>query len=249
MKSEIKRVFFKQINKNNFKSFTLSDVLLALIIIGVIAALSIPVILANYQKHATISRLKKVYSTFAQTTYKSVSDNGPVDTWELSGSNNFNASKTASETYLIPYLHILKKCDNNNSDECKFPIIGLNGSDVSSSKSPSNTSYRFYLSDGTFISTYALKDSSRNRLIITFDINGKQRPNKMGRDIFRLEYYFGATGNYADLNGKFVPTYVKQSRSNLLSNANDRCNKRQNGDACFALIYKDGWQIKNDYPW
>ena len=43
--------------------FSLSEVLITLGIIGVVAALTIPNIIKNYQKHKTINRLKTTYST------------------------------------------------------------------------------------------------------------------------------------------------------------------------------------------
>jgi prepilin-type N-terminal cleavage/methylation domain-containing protein len=232
------------------KAFTLAEVLISLVIIGVIAAITVPTMIKNYQKEEIISKLKKVYSTLSQTTLKAMADNGPPEAWEINGSGTFNSAKEAVHTYLFPYLSVVKICEaNNNKDVCKIKIKGLNGTDVTNSKSPSGTSYRFYLADGTFISTMTVKDSKRTRLVMTIDINGTKGPNVMGKDVFRLEYYMAATDQYANLNGKFVPTYVNYTRSDILSNKSDRCNKKQNGDACFALIYKDGWQMKSDYPW
>ena len=236
--------------KSHKKAFTLAEVLLSLVIIGVIAAISIPTIVKNYQQQETIAKLKKVYSTLSQTTLKAMADNGPPETWELNGSGTFASAKEAVHTYLFPYLSVVRICElNNNADMCKVNIKGLNGSDYTSTKAPPNKSYRFYLADGTFISTITAKETKRSRLIMTIDINGTKGPNIMGKDIFRLEYYIAAIDQYADQNGKFVPTYVKYTRSDILSNKADRCNKNQNGDACFALIFNDGWQIKRDYPW
>ena len=232
------------------KSFTLAETLIALVIIGVIASITIPTIVKNYEQEATVSKLKKVYSTLSQTTLKAMADNGPPETWELTGSGTFDSAKKAVQRYLFPYLSVVKICEsNNNTDICKVNVKGLNGSDYTSTKAPPDKSYRFYLADGTFISTITAKETKRSRLIMTIDINGTKGPNILGKDIFRLEYYIAAIDQYADQNGKFVPTYVKYTRSDILSNKADRCNKKQNGDACFALIYKDGWQIKRDYPW
>lgn len=232
------------------KAFTLAETLIALVIIGVIAAITIPAVQRHYQKEETIAKLKKVYSTLSQTTLKAMAENGPPETWELTGSGTFDSAKNAVHTYLFPYLSVIKICEsNNNTDICKVKVKGLNGSDYTSTKAPSDKSYRFYLADGTFISTMTAKDSKRSRLIMTIDINGTKGPNVMGKDIFRLEYYITATDQYADQLGKFVPTYAKYTRSDILSNKADRCNKKQNGDACFALIFNDGWQIKSDYPW
>ncbi len=235
----------------NKKAFTLAEVLITLVIIGVIAAITVPLIIVGFQKEATLTRLKKTYSTLAQTTNRAIADNGPVASWEIIGaSNTFKGAMDTTERYLTPYLSTLKKCESYNETDCHFIIYGLHGQEISNTnKAPFNTSYLFYLADGTLIATNVIKASDRNRIIVTIDINGKQPPNRMGRDIFRMEYYLGSSGAYSKFNGKFVPTYVDYSRADLLSNKADRCNKKQNGDACFSLIMKDNWQIKPDYPW
>ena len=248
------RKYFEEKNRkinNQNKAFTLAEVLITLVIIGVIAAITVPLMIASYQKEATLTRLKKTYSALAQTTNRAIADNGPVASWEIiGGSNTFKAALDTTEKYITPYLITQKKCASYNETDCHFIIYGLNGKEISNTnKAPFNTSYLFYLNDGTLIATNVLKASDRNRIIVTIDVNGKQPPNRMGRDIFRMEYYLSASGKYAKFSGKFVPTYVDYSRSELLANKSDRCNKKQNGDACFSLILKDNWQIKPDYPW
>lgn len=245
-------MFCRYSDENNRNmAFTLAEVLITLVIIGIVAAITVPSLIVSYHQEATLTQLKKAYSTIAQTTNRAIADNGPVQGWEIiGGSNTFKGAMDTTERYLIPYLNILKKCETYNQTDCHFIIYGLNGKEISNTnKAPFNTSYLFYLNDGTLIATNVIKASDRNRIIVTIDVNGKRPPNRMGRDIFRMEYYLGSTGKYAKYNGKLVPTYVDYSRTDLLSNKSDRCNKKQNGDACFALILQDNWQIKPDYPW
>ena len=42
------------------KAFTLAEVLITLGIIGIVAAMTIPTLITNYQKNITITRLKEV---------------------------------------------------------------------------------------------------------------------------------------------------------------------------------------------
>ena len=44
------------------KAFTLAEVLITLGIIGIVAAMTIPVIVGNYKKHKNIVTLKKAYA-------------------------------------------------------------------------------------------------------------------------------------------------------------------------------------------
>ena len=45
-----------------FKGFTLAEVLITLGIIGVVSALTMPALVANYKKQEAVSKLKKSYT-------------------------------------------------------------------------------------------------------------------------------------------------------------------------------------------
>ena len=84
------------------------------------------------------------------------------------------------------------------------------------------------------------------------DINGLKGPNKIGRDLF----FFSLDGE----SGMIIPracddtesVTIERSRNELKdgpSQCNYQCNKNGRGMWCAALIIKDSWQIKDDYPW
>ena len=58
------------------QAFTLSEVLITLGIVGVVAALTIPALLANYRKKILASRLKKSYSVIQNTINTVNTENG-----------------------------------------------------------------------------------------------------------------------------------------------------------------------------
>ena len=60
---------------SNKNAFTLAEVLITLGIIGVVAALTLPSLIQNYQKQVWVNQLKKSYSTISQGFYKIMSDN------------------------------------------------------------------------------------------------------------------------------------------------------------------------------
>ena len=59
--------------------FTLSEVLITLAIIGIVAAITVPTIMANYTKQAKSAKLKKAASVVSQACKKALADNGTGD--------------------------------------------------------------------------------------------------------------------------------------------------------------------------
>ena len=62
----IKKDKVTTVNGNNCDSaFTLAEVLITLGIIGIVAAMTLPSVIVNYQKQEALTRLKKSYTTVA----------------------------------------------------------------------------------------------------------------------------------------------------------------------------------------
>ena len=72
------------------KGFTLAEVLITLGIIGVVAALTLPQVVTNYEKKATEVRLKKDYSTLANALKMAEAEHGPIETWADENDNMDN---------------------------------------------------------------------------------------------------------------------------------------------------------------
>jgi prepilin-type N-terminal cleavage/methylation domain-containing protein len=222
-----------------FGGFTLAEVLITLAIIGVVAALTIPAVARNYQKSQTIIKLKKTYSALANTTNLAMVDYGPIEEWILPESNK-NKSVNFANTYLIPYLKVIKNCENKTDEECEFKYSYLN----KSISMPMGSSYaRFYLNDGTLLAVMSVLDTTNHLAyaMVYIDINGQKSPNTNGKDMFYYIYCINEPG----CKGKFVPYKFDEERITLKTNY---CSKQNSGWGCAALIMKDGWQIKDDYP-
>ena len=58
------------------KAFTLAEVLITLGIIGVVAAITMPMLVSTYQERELVSRLKKDYSNISQSYAHSLVENG-----------------------------------------------------------------------------------------------------------------------------------------------------------------------------
>ncbi len=217
------------------KAFTLAEVLITLAIIGIVAALTIPAVVLNYQKQEVIARLKKTYSALANTTNLAIAEEGPITSWVL----EFNKSKEFAEKYLIPFLKVSKNCEYNTNGDCKFAIKYINNTQAQNQLGSDWA--RFYLHDGTLVSVLA---TNLGRAELFIDINGQRKPNILGKDIFFLTYRVTMAYNL----GKFIGSCGSCDRETLLTeDASWACTKT--GHDCMTLIMLDGWQIKDDYPW
>lgn len=242
----------------NFRTktgFTLAEVLITLAIIGVVAALTIPSVVQNYKKTQTVTQLKKTYSAIANTTNLAIADNGPITGWEVENNNAGGTgvgSQKFADKYIIPYLKIAKNCGTKTTGECKFGYTYLNKS-LSTNLDAAYS--RFYLNDGTLIGVITWNVIGGEGLPqryaqIYIDVNGQKPPNTWGKDIFRFEYYVFVNTQENAGNGKLIPTGYNWSIESLTKDGETwNCNKGANGSACGALIMKQGWQMKDDYPW
>lgn len=92
-------------------AFTLAEVLITLGIIGVVAAMTIPVLMQKYQKNIVETRLEAFYSTINQAIKLSEIDNGDKKTWDAiptATAANHTALTDWWNKYLEPYLKYVK---------------------------------------------------------------------------------------------------------------------------------------------
>ena len=225
------------------KAFTLAEVLITLVIIGVIAALTIPNVVNNYSKQETVSRLKKAYSTLMQTTARAVVDHGSVDNWELGVAGSADDTLTFFNTYMAPYLSLAEKAQKLSSTSWNKTYYYLNNSEHQY-----GNWVRTYLADGSSLTMMINTSNDIQKWFkVHVDINGDKKPNKFGRDIFIFWYFIRY--DHIEYQGTFQPCGIVFSRNANLSDGDGNCHKNQSGDRCSSVIIKDSWQIKDDYPW
>ena len=70
-----------QARRLSAKGFTRAETLITLGIIGIVAAMTLPVIVGKYKKQVTVSHLKKFYTTMNQALKRSEVDNGEFKYW------------------------------------------------------------------------------------------------------------------------------------------------------------------------
>lgn len=169
--------------------FTLSEVLITLGIIGVVAALTIPTLIQNANERATVSQVKKVYATLSSAYTLAVQENGPPDTWDLSQRGNLIK-------ILAPYLNASKTCFPQTvaSHDCVPNDIytALNGAARWGYLGNWALPYSLSLANGTGLVEMYIYDGcsgsgTRTCGYFIFNVNNKKgKDNLLGKDHFEI---------------------------------------------------------------
>ncbi len=217
-------------------AFTLAEVLITLAIIGIVAAMTIPTLVSNYQKKQTVVKLKQAYALLQQLMQFSVMENGSPSKWDYDLDNISFINK-----YFAPYVKIMGITDVYDFKSLDGNVHGKNISQVAQL---TNGNTLFYLPhiNGTVI-----------WLTLIVDLNGKSNPNIVGKDIFVFSFVndkLTTYDQYWQMDG------MSYSRNFLLiPGTSGQCNPKAAGGVigagsfCSRLIEMDGWEIKDDYPW
>lgn len=232
----------------NKKAFTLAEVLITLGIIGVVAALTMPMLIGHFEKTTTATKLKKFYSVMAQATDKAMSENGDWSTWDYSLS-----AKDFFNKYYASNLKVVKTmCKFSNRD---FQECGNNSSF-------DNMGRYMVLEDGT---VFVLRKNSSYNAIKDFYFGiypkGYQNNPIGGRTYFEIALYnlknMKKRCNYGPSMCGFAgdgvymgdePAY--KHRLNYSDSAS--CSFKRGDPAwgsyeCYYKFIRDGFMFKNDY--
>ena len=245
-------------NHNKLLGFTLAEVLITLGIIGIVAAITMPALIANYQKKKAVTQLKATYSILSQAFERAKTDYGDMTYWDTGDyygqtSNNTELSKSFTEKYFVPYINPIK-----NYGLTTFQNIGYNAIyKLSKDKEIGvlgGQRYIVTLANGAIVA-FSLDghcdetgtDSNGNwvcnsgwyytNVYMIVDINGMQKPNTFGKDLFVMTIASNKFGFYTYSNK------VNDREWLLKACSKDSTENRH----CGRLIQYDGWEI--NYPW
>ena len=251
-------------------AFTLAEVLLTLGIIGVVAALTLPSLIQNYQKQVWVNQLKKSVSTIEQGFKQALSEDEVFDLQDTElflslqgneyqypdndGYNDFNNK-------LKKYFKVIKFDSERSGNEWQTDYKYLN-SNEEINEDDANV---LYLSDGTELFMYLTPEhwylDRKNCEIIKslggrmcdhmgyiyIDINGDKSPNTLGKDLFT--FYLAPNGNLYPYGG--IDSAIMERQQEINSNSGYWRNyeggicgsKQYDGWACAARIIENGWKM------
>ena len=204
------------------KAFSLAEILLTLMIIGVIAGMTIPGLQKDAQNRATVTNLKKVYSELNQATSLALADNM---TNKFYKTDAWGSKEKFYNNFVYKYLNVIKTCEQGSQSDCWGQDWDWADDKI------------FLLSNGIAVS-FQMPDEYVSWMKILVDTNGPKPPNKEGVDRFALnitgegQVYAGPRPGSNAVAEELYST-IKQHCIDNISSA----------DYCAALIVMDGWQM------
>jgi len=212
--------------------FTLAEVLITLVIIGVVAAITVPTLITKYHEEQTVSKVTKAYSIVSQAWNRYQIDNNCTG----KAANCFNSDSMCDiEGYkkLLKYFNTVKVIPPYSNmttvgwlPEKSYDIRGNEINDYWSGvhkQDASSCSVYFTLSDGMIFHIH-MPDNHKENGIIFFDTNGQKGPNRFGKDQFPIGIGAYRNDKYAS---KVHPFYVEDSSTLIYGGL---CNIREDNE-------------------
>ncbi len=216
-------------------AFTLAEVLIALGVIGIVAAMTIPNLVQSYKKKVVETRLVKFYSTINQAISLAEIDYGNKTGWMVDDVD------VLWDKYLKPYMKYTKEETINN--------FVLTGGD--------RKFKRVYLSDGSvFVFDMYHHDTYGGHFYFCPFEKDCTSDNVDTPDYISKIFRFGFWPNESHERFKYhknkgVEPYLVNwdgKEASLYTNKDIGCNKTAEGMFCTEVIRRNGWKIPDDYP-
>lgn len=224
--------------------FTLAEVLITLGIIGVVAAMTMPVLTEKVNHIIAVNRLKKMYTTLSQAMLYTVAKDGDYSALGITDTDTESMLNWYNNS-LKQQLKITKECIDTSG--CwAYTTKALNGATPSYHRPGVGLGYNivvFNTVDGYSVDmdAYSKVDGTfgvnvnNNYVAVYVDINGNKNPNTIGKDIFA--FVFTEKG--------FVPA----GRDKTDEEVNADCSSTGKGYFCFEKIMRNGWEIPEENRW
>ena len=230
-------------------AFTLAEVLITLGIIGVVAVMTMPTVIKNYQKKQTATQMRKTYAVLENALTMARAEHGELMYWEGPTDyikNGYEGIEPFMKKYILPYIKYTSTCKGCED----YKITGLNGRDMIESDASllGKAPYQVFLADGTTLNFYVTQKVRTDdpsimwRVSVYFDINGKKKPNVIGKDVALLRIH--QESNFYFLFGSEYDHDEQMDPS-----ATEACHKQGTGRRCLNLLRLDNWEMKDYYPW
>lgn len=209
------------------KGLTISELLVAMTVIGVIAILVVPGFLKDYHKKLYTTQLKKTYGMIYSAIEEACGD---YNVTAFSQTPYFTAPAKQGE-FLNKYFKVVKPADNTITNKFNPTYRSLTNTDIEKTIAIESSAAKVTLKSGEAIGLFCFLSSSvpKRRCHVTVDVNSTDGPNIGGRDMFRFTID-------ADTNDLYGATGWTQCQPDAGTPTGDEV-----GHGCLARIMKDNW--------
>lgn len=213
------------------KGFTLAETLITLVIVGTVAAMTIPSLVGNYRYKVYSASLKKTYSQLSDAILAVMNDEDAKSYSETTAgiNNDCTSGKEKGPCFLLRnYFNVIHECQGSNKSKC----VGK----TYKSKSGNNAGNIYGDVCGMLTSgaTICMTYNKTNKVTSVFmDVNGPSAPNIAGIDAF-VANIKNETGEVVDWTG------TCGTASSGYGHIADYA------AGCLEQTIKNGWVIKDE---
>lgn len=245
-------------------AFTLAEVLVTVGIIGVVAALTVPNIMDNYQKEAQATQLRKVVNDFSNSVDMLITEEGKT---KLAHTSLYTSEDV--DAFIKSKFKVIKECEANASSGC-FATQDYRAINGAASKTYNCSGKSYVLANSAAVcvsvegklptvskaeategvvtspllpggatSTPSVDldiDPGDPRIMIQVDTNGTEKPNIGGRDMF-IFYVDNNANAQATMNTGAI-SFDKSCMTSVCAPGATDCTPKEPGPECTTCLGK-----------
>ena len=228
-------------------AFTLAEVLITLGIIGIVAAMTVPTLVANYKGNVLQTQTKKAYSILSQALQQMQYDTGQIPNHANYGSEQ-GVNETGGGKFMDTFRPYFLSFGNCKTRGC---VTQSYTDDEGQLQSMMTKTYRNYnnsnyvstglfddgqmvMSDGMFL----MVENYTSDILLTIDVNGvNNKPNRWGHDLFTFQI--------EEQSGKLLPMGAPGTKYSETAYCTANSSGTSNGIGCTYKAITDKEYFKN----
>lgn len=229
--------------------FTISELMIAMAIVGIIAAVTIPAVVSRYQQQSMLALLKKNYVELQENLLLLYAENFRTNFFNSTLAKNTGNIRNFFNTYYT--ISNIGLCGEDAQPCFADSYRSINS--VARTAFSCNDGYSVLLKSGGAMciipAEAAIEEDAEAGVAaedakpahVFLDVNGSDKPNIGGRDMFSFYIYDYHTID--DLGENIEEIGDDANKPALRAQQAAGCNSSSTGAGCFARIFNDDWKM------